>query len=45
MNSPLMAPFLWFVLHVDEGVTTIGAFSWYLESGSKKFVILTLVLN
>jgi hypothetical protein len=26
-----MVPFLWFVL-LDEGATTAGAFSWYLES-------------
>jgi hypothetical protein len=40
-----MVAFLWFVLQVDEGATTIGAFSWYLESSSKKFVPLALALN
>jgi hypothetical protein len=40
-----MAPFFWSILQVDEGATTIGAFSWYLELGSKKIVLLTLALN
>jgi hypothetical protein len=40
-----MVPFLWFVLQINEGATTIGAFSWYIESGSKKFVLLTLALD
>jgi hypothetical protein len=41
----LMAPFFWSILEVDEGATTIGAFSWYFKLGSKKFVLFTLVLN
>jgi hypothetical protein len=40
-----MVPFIWFVLQVDEGATTIGAFSWYLQLGSKQFVLLTLAFN
>jgi hypothetical protein len=39
-----MAPFLWFVLQVNEG-TTIGAFSWSIESSSKKFVLFALALD
>jgi hypothetical protein len=37
-----MAPFLGFVLQINEKTTTIGAFSWYIESSSKKFVLLAL---
>jgi hypothetical protein len=40
-----MFPFLWSVLQVDEGVTPASAFSWYLELGSKKLVILSLALD
>jgi hypothetical protein len=40
-----MAPFLWFVLQVDEGATTIGALSWYIESSSKKFVLFALAFD
>jgi hypothetical protein len=40
-----MVSFLWSILQVDEGTITIGAFSWYLESGSKKFVLLAIVLD
>jgi hypothetical protein len=40
-----MAPFLWSALQVDEGVTRIGAFSWYFESSSKNFVLLAIFLD
>jgi hypothetical protein len=40
-----MAPFLWFVLQVDEGMTTTGAFSWYLKLGFKKLVFLGLAFD
>jgi hypothetical protein len=39
-----MAPFLLSILQVDEGTTTISAFSWYIESSSKKFVLIALAL-
>jgi hypothetical protein len=40
-----MVPFVLFVLQANEGATTTGAFSWYIESGSKKFVLLALALD
>jgi hypothetical protein len=39
-----MAPFLWFVLHVNEGMIKASAFPWCFKLGSNKFVLLALVL-
>jgi hypothetical protein len=39
-----MAPFLWFVLQVDERVIKGSAFPWYLKLGSKKFVFFFFAL-
>jgi hypothetical protein len=40
-----MAPFLWFILQVDEGATKVGAFSWNLKSNSNKFILLALTFD
>jgi hypothetical protein len=39
-----MAPFLWFVLQVDEGMIKATASPWCLKLGSNKFVLLALIL-
>jgi hypothetical protein len=40
-----MIPFFYFILQINERTIIVGAFSWYLESGSKKLVLLALALD